>query len=124
MTKDYKHDYFKQAHQILKGRGYRSYIQDLLPGGKWQSSEWVVKNPTRNDNNASSFSVNGNTGKWGDFAIGKAGNDLIGLTAYIKGIPLVEACHYIGVPHYASNDDVLSYFSDLTKPTLNKGGNV
>jgi hypothetical protein len=95
--KNYKRDYFAEAHQLLKGQGYRSYIQNLLLGGKWQGNEWVVKNPIRNDTKAGSFSVNGNTGKWADFAIGKSGNDLIGLTSYIKGISLTEACFFIGV---------------------------
>ena len=94
---NYKRDYFLEAHQLLKKQGYKSYIQNLLPGGKWQGAEWVVKNPTRNDTKAGSFSVNGTTGKWGDFAVGKSGNDLIGLTSYIKGISLTEACFFIGV---------------------------
>jgi hypothetical protein len=95
--KNYERDYFAEAHQLLKQQSYRAYIQNLLPGGKWQGAEWIVKNPTRNDTTAGSFSVNGTTGKWGDFAVGKSGNDLIGLTSYIKGISLLEACFFIGV---------------------------
>ena len=96
-TANYERNYFFEAHQLLKGRGYRPYIQNLLPGGQWQGHEWVVKNPTRNDKTAGSFLINGNTGRWKDFAIDKGGNDLIGLTAYIKGLSLIEACFYIGV---------------------------
>lgn len=95
---NYKRDYFAEAHQILKNQGYRSYIQQLLPAGKIQNNEYVVKNPTRNDNKAGSFSINLTTGKWSDFATGDAGNDLIGLTSYVKGISKLEACFYIGVP--------------------------
>ena len=94
---NYKRDYFAEAHQLLKQQSYRNYIQGLLPGGKWQGSEYVVLNPTRNDTKPSSFSINGNTGKWGDFATDDAGNDLIGLTAYVKGITSLEACYHIGV---------------------------
>ncbi|MGL4338562.1 MAG: hypothetical protein ACRCST_16875, partial [Turicibacter sp.] len=100
LSKQYKRDFFAEAHQLLKQRGYKNYIQSLLPSGKWQGSEYVVKNPTRDDNVAHSFSINGNTGKWGDFATDDVGNDLIGLTAYIKGITPLEACYYIGVPRH------------------------
>ena len=94
---NYKRDYFAEAHQILNSQGYRSYIQQLLPGGRVQNNEYVVKNPTRNDNKAGSFSINLTTGKWSDFATSDAGNDLIGLTSYVKGISKTEACFYIGV---------------------------
>lgn len=94
---NYKRDYFAEAHQILNSQGYRSYIQQLLPGGRVQNNEYVVKNPTRNDNKAGSFSINLTTGKWSDFATNDAGNDLIGLTSYVKGISKTEACFYIGV---------------------------
>ena len=96
----YKRDFFAEAHQLLKQQGYKNYIQSLLPGGKWQNNEYVVRNPTRNDTKPSSFSINGNTGKWADFATDKAGNDLIGLTAYVKGISSLEACYHIGVPRH------------------------
>jgi uncharacterized protein (DUF927 family) len=100
---NYKRDYFTEAHQILNSQGYRSYIQQLLPGGKVQNNEYIVKNPTRNDNKAGSFCINITTGKWSDFATGDAGNDLIGLTTYVKGISKIEACFYIGVPRSDKN---------------------
>ena len=95
--RNYKRDYFAEAHQLLRQQGYKNYIQSLLPGGKWQNNEYVVLNPTRNDTTPSSFSINGTSGKWADFATDKAGNDLIGLTAYIRNITPIEACFYIGV---------------------------
>jgi hypothetical protein len=95
--KNYDRDYFAEAHNLLKLQGYKSYIQKLLPKGKWRGREWVALNPTRNDKNLGSFSVNCLNGRWKDFAVNKGGNDLIGLTAYIKGISLLEACFYIGV---------------------------
>jgi hypothetical protein len=97
MCKNYERDYFLEARELLKLQGYRYYVQKLLPKGKWKGREWVALNPTRDDQNLGSFLINCMTGKWQDFAIGKGGNDLIGLTAYIKGISLVEACFYIGV---------------------------
>jgi len=111
---NYKRDYFAEAHQLLKSQGYRSYIQQLLPDGKIQNNEYVVKNPTRNDNKAGSFCINTTTGKWSDFATGDAGNDLIGLTAYVKGISKTEACFYIGVPRPDK-----SSANDIAKSGLN-----
>lgn len=103
LKSNYKRDYFAEAHQILNSQGYRNYIQQLLPGGTVQNNEYVVKNPTRNDNKAGSFSINLTTGKWSDFATGDAGNDLIGLTVYVKGISKTEACFYIGVSRSDKN---------------------
>lgn len=94
----YKRDFFAEAHTLLKQQGYRNYITKLLPAGKWIGNEYVVKNPTRNDNKTGSFTINGDSGKWADFATNKAGNDLIGLTAYILGISTVDVCYHIGVP--------------------------
>lgn len=98
-TSNYKRDFFAEAHQLLRQQGYKNYIQNLLPGGKWQGNEYVVLNPTRNDTKAGSFTINGTTGKWGDFATGDVGNDLIALTAFAKNITPLEACYHIGVPH-------------------------
>jgi len=103
LPKQYKRDYFAEAHQLLKEIGFRNYIQKLLPAGKYQGKEYVVLNPTRNDGKAGSFSINVITGKWSDFATGNAGNDLISITAYVKGISNVEACFYIGVPRPDNN---------------------
>ena len=100
-TQRYKRDFFEEARQLLKQQGYKNYIQSLLPGGRWQNNEYVVLNPTRNDTKPSSFSINGNTSKWADFATDKAGNDLIGLTSYVKSITPIEACYHIGVPRHS-----------------------
>ena len=94
----YKRNFFDEAHNILRQQGYRNYIINLLPNGKWSGNEYIVKNPTRHDNKPGSFTINSNSGKWADFATDNKGNDLIGLTAYILGISSVEACHHIGVP--------------------------
>jgi putative DNA primase/helicase len=120
MITNYKNDYFKDAHISLKSQGYRNYIERLLPGGKWEDSEYVVKNPTRNDGEASSFKINKN-GKWADFATNEAGNDLIGLTAYVKGISKVEACFYIGVPRPEKSNTKTTPQTDIkpaTEPQL------
>lgn len=98
----YSRDYFLEAHELLKLQGYRHYVQNLLPKGKWRGRDWVALNPTRNDKNLGSFSINCINGRWKDFAVNKGGSDLIGLTAYIKGITPMEACFYIGVKRPAA----------------------
>jgi hypothetical protein len=62
-----------------------------LPDGKRRGSEWVARNPTRNDRRPGSFSVNLRTGKWGDFAAGDKGGDVIALYAYLRGIRQYDA---------------------------------
>lgn len=63
----------------------------LLPGGKREGDEWVVRNPTRNDNKPGSFCINMRTGAWSDFATGETGGDMIDLYIYINGGTNIEA---------------------------------
>ena len=119
MSNNYTRDYFTEAHQILKSQGYINYTQQLLPGGKVQNNEYIVKNPTRIDNKPGSFCINTTTGKWSDFATNDAGNDLISLTSYIKGISRLDACFYIGVPRPDK-----SSANDIAKSDLNTHSKV
>ena len=61
------------------------YVPQWLPDGKRRSNEWIARNPTRSDTTPGSFSVNLKTGRWGDFATGETGGDLISLYAYLNG---------------------------------------
>lgn len=54
-----------------------------LGGGKWQAREYLPLNPKRSDHAAGSFSINAETGAWGDFATGDRGRDLVSLAAYL-----------------------------------------
>ena len=69
-----------------------TFVAGILPGGRRQRDEWVVKNPTRADRKAGSFQINLRTGKWIDAATGGSyascdkGGDLISLYAYVHGI--------------------------------------
>jgi putative DNA primase/helicase len=54
-----------------------------LAGGKWQAREYLPLNPKRSDHAAGSFSINADTGAWGDFATGERGRDLVSLAAYL-----------------------------------------
>jgi hypothetical protein len=66
-------------------------IPRLLPGGKRVGDEWVVRNPTRDDKKARSFSVNMRTGAWSDFAVGDKGGDMIDLYVYLNGGSNIQA---------------------------------
>jgi hypothetical protein len=66
-------------------------VRGLLPDGRREGHEWVARNPVRPDRSAGSFKVNLQTGKWGDFATGDRGGDLVSLAAYVAGLPQREA---------------------------------
>jgi hypothetical protein len=61
-------------------------VSAMLPGGRMEGQEYVVRNPLRPDNAPGSFKVNLRTGHWADFATDSKGRDLISLTAYLLGI--------------------------------------
>jgi putative DNA primase/helicase len=74
-------------------RNGRSIVQDLIPGGKFRSLEYIAKNPCRNDERSGSFSINYRSGIWKDFATEDGGSDFISLLAYLKGLGQGEAAH-------------------------------
>jgi hypothetical protein len=57
-----------------------------LPDGRREGSEWVARNPKRNDENPGSFKINLRTGHWADFATGDKGGDVISLAAYLHDL--------------------------------------
>jgi len=63
----------------------RSLLPQIIPGGKFRSLEYIVRNPRRDDQHAGSFTINYRTGVWKDFASGEGGGDLISLVAFIRG---------------------------------------
>lgn len=66
-------------------------VQGLLPDGRREGAEWVARNPNRQDRKLGSFKVNLSTGRWGDFAAGVRGGDLVSLTAYVARLSQREA---------------------------------
>lgn len=60
-----------------------SLLPEWLPHGHKAGPEYKSVNPTRSDTREGSFSINTVTGRWGDFASGDAGNDLVSLCAYL-----------------------------------------
>jgi hypothetical protein len=66
-----------------------------LPDGRREGFEWVARNPRRADRKAGSFKVNLRTGRWGDFATGDKGGDLISLAAYLFDLDQGEAARRV-----------------------------
>jgi putative DNA primase/helicase len=58
-------------------------VPQWLPGGEKRGAEYVVANPTRNDKNPGSFTINLVKGVWKDYATGDGGADLVSLYAYL-----------------------------------------
>ncbi|QGM97792.1 hypothetical protein MMG94_09440 [Methylocystis parvus OBBP] len=76
-------------------RRSESILSRWLPDGHRDALEWVARNPRRADRRLGSFKVNMKTGRWGDFATGDAGGDLISLAAYIFDLNQAEAARRI-----------------------------
>ncbi|MBE7202348.1 MAG: hypothetical protein INR70_31725 [Parafilimonas terrae] len=66
-----------------------------LPDGRREGREWVARNPKRADSRPGSFKVNLSTGRWGDFATGDKGGDLIALAAFLFDLKQDEAARSV-----------------------------
>lgn len=66
-----------------------------LPDGRREGREWVAKNPKRQDGRPGSFKVNLSSGRWGDFATGDKGGDLIALAAFLFDLKQDEAARSV-----------------------------
>lgn len=85
---------FKQIAHAALGQSL-VLLGRWLPGGKVDGREFKSLNPTRSDSKIGSFSVNLDTGKWGDFATNDAGLDLISLYAYLNGLSQLDAAREV-----------------------------
>lgn len=70
-------------------------VERWLPGGRREGAEWVCINPLRSDRRKGSFKVNIRSGRWGDFASGDSGGDLISLAAFLFSIDQGEAARKV-----------------------------
>jgi hypothetical protein len=73
---------------------FSSFLTSLLPDGQYRGSEYVARNPTRNDHKSGSFKIRmsgPSAGVWSDFATNDKGPDPLNLVAYIKKVPIAEA---------------------------------
>ncbi len=77
-------------------------LRRWLPDGRIEGQEFVAKNPRRADRKPGSFKINMRTGRWGDFATGDTGGDVVSLAAYLAGTKQIEAARnladMLGVP--------------------------
>lgn len=71
---------FEAVNQALDAA---TVVPMWLPGGHKRGAEYVVANPTRNDRNPGSFTINLVRGVWKDYATGDGGSDLVSLYAYL-----------------------------------------
>lgn len=81
---------FKEINRQLLPQ-LRFYLSQWLPDGRIEGNEYVARNPKRMDRHLGSFRVNLRTGRWGEFATGDAGHDIVSLYAYLKGVRQSEA---------------------------------
>jgi len=70
---------------------FPAVLARILPGGKRVGAEIVALNPRRVDRRLGSFKVNRFNGRWGDFAPGDKGGDVMSLVAYLEGVSQGEA---------------------------------
>ena len=70
-------------------------VSRWLPDGRREGGEWVARNPNRADRKPGSFKVNLRTGRWGDFATGERGGDMISLAAFLFGLDQAEAARRV-----------------------------
>lgn len=82
-------DFSRVGAQLLSRS--EAIVRGLLPDGRREGLEWVARNPRRPDKSPGSFKINLASGKWGDFASGDHGGDLVSLAAYVAGVSQREA---------------------------------
>ncbi|MEH6630182.1 MAG: hypothetical protein V7776_05125 [Halopseudomonas aestusnigri] len=82
-----------------------SLLQTWLPQGRLDGVEYKSINPTRADSKEGSFSINVDTGAWGDFASGDTGGDPIDLFAYLFGKEPADAARELAIDLGLSSGD-------------------
>jgi hypothetical protein len=96
-----------EAINIAALRNGRAFVESLLPGGKFRSLEYIVRNPRRNDQHPGSFTINYRSGRWKDFSSGDGGRDFVSLVAYVRGTGQGEAARELadklGLPLLKAN---------------------
>ena len=94
---------FRRIADAALGRA-DAIVRRWLSDGRREGAEWVCRNPMRNDRRPGSFKVNVTTGKWGNFATGDRGADIVSLAAYLFTLSQAEAAirvaEMIGVDPY------------------------
>lgn len=85
---------FERIARQAAGRA-ETIVSRWLPDGRREGGEWVARNPRRADRKPGSFKINLRSGRWGDFATGDTGGDLISLAAYLFDLDQAEAARRV-----------------------------
>lgn len=72
-------------------------LQRWAPGGKRRGREYLCLNPRRSDREIGSFSINLDTGAWGDFATDDKGGDVVSFVAHIDRTTQTEAAESLAI---------------------------
>jgi putative DNA primase/helicase len=117
------HEYvdFKAISEAA-ARSVRLLVDRYLPGGRWEGKEYVVRNPTRNDQRPGSFKVR-EDGVWCDFAIGKEeSGDFITLVSRLTGKTALDAARelmdLLKVPPGASSSSLTGNIRPLARSQM------
>lgn len=83
-------DIFRAVNDAARWR-IRELAERWLPTTRMSGDNLLALNPTRDDRNIGSFSINVRTAKWADFATDDRGSDIVSLYAYLHGVSQIEA---------------------------------
>jgi len=83
-------DIFRAVNDAARGQ-IRALVERWLTTTRMSGDNLMALNPTREDRNIGSFSINTRTGLWADFATGDRGGDIISFYAYLHGVTQIEA---------------------------------
>lgn len=85
-------DFQKLNNDLKSGGTYELLLHRLLPGGKLQGQEYLMRNPRRSNAILGSFKINIYSGMWSDPSIrGASGGDIISLYAYLYNLSQRDA---------------------------------
>jgi hypothetical protein len=72
-------------------------VQQWFRGGKRVGSEYLARNPHRDDRHLGSFLINVRSGRWKDFATGERGGDPISLCAFAYRVSQADAARMLAM---------------------------
>ncbi|PVH28239.1 hypothetical protein DDE20_14145 [Pararhodobacter oceanensis] len=83
-------DIFREVNEAARGQ-IRELAERWLSKTRRSGDNLLALNPTRNDKNIGSFSINTRSGVWADFATGDSGADIVSFYAYLHDTTQIEA---------------------------------
>lgn len=83
-------DIFREVNDAARSQ-IRQLAERWLGTTRVSGDNLLALNPTRNDKNIGSFSINTRSGIWADFATGDSGADIVSFYAYLHRTTQIEA---------------------------------